>query len=43
MAETRKIRVTLTGSLIGRLKQHRNNVNGLGLRKIGDSRRHALL
>lgn len=38
MPEASKIRVTLVRSLIGRLKQHRNNVNGLGLRKIGDSR-----
>ncbi|MCK5770462.1 50S ribosomal protein L30 [Algiphilus sp.] len=38
MPEQKKIRVTLVRSLAGRLQQHRNNVNGLGLRKIGDSR-----
>ena len=38
MSEAKKIRVTLVRSLAGRQKQHQNNVNGLGLRKIGDSR-----
>lgn len=38
MPDTAKVRVTLVRSLNGRLQQHKNNVNGLGLRKIGDSR-----
>lgn len=38
MPEQKKIRVTLVRSLAGRLQQHRHNVNGLGLRKIGDTR-----
>jgi len=38
VTETKKIRVKLTRSLHGRLKQHRDNANGLGLRKIGDRR-----
>ncbi len=38
MSDAKKIRVTLVRSLAGRLKQHRLNANGLGLRKIGDTR-----
>lgn len=38
MAEAKKIRVTLIRSTAGRLKQHRDNVHGLGLRKTWDSR-----
>ncbi|MCH9826518.1 MAG: 50S ribosomal protein L30 [Pseudomonadota bacterium] len=34
----KKIRVTLIRSPFGQLKQHRNNVNGLGLRKMHQSR-----
>ena len=37
MPEASKIRVTLVRSLNGRLKQHKNNVNGLGLRKMHQS------
>ena len=33
-----KIKVTQTKSLIGRKKNHRLSVKGLGLRKIGDSK-----
>ena len=33
-----KIKVTQTKSLIGRKKNHRLSIKGLGLRKIGDSR-----
>lgn len=39
ITETSKyIKVTLNKSLIGRLKKHKACVNGLGLKKIGDSR-----
>jgi large subunit ribosomal protein L30 len=34
MATENKIKVTLTRSLIGRLKSHKSCVTGLGLRKI---------
>ena len=34
----KKIRVTLIRSPFGQLKQHRNNVTGLGLRKMHQSR-----
>ncbi len=34
MAKAKKIKVTLTKSLIGRLKTHKACVAGLGLRKI---------
>ena len=33
-----KIKVTQTKSLIGRKKNHRLSVKGLGLRRIGDSK-----
>lgn len=33
-----KIKVTQTKSLIGRKKNHRLSVKGLGLKKIGDSK-----
>ena len=33
-----KIKVTQIKSLIGRKKNHRLSIKGLGLRKIGDSR-----
>ena len=33
-----KIKVTKIKSLIGRKKNHRLSIKGLGLRKIGDSR-----
>ncbi|ARU54796.1 MAG: 50S ribosomal protein L30 [Pseudomonadales bacterium] len=35
MAETKKIKVTLYRSTIGRLPNHKACVKGLGLRKIG--------
>lgn len=38
MSNDKKIRVTLKRSIHGQLLQHRNNVRGLGLRKINDSR-----
>tara|TARA_B100001758_G_scaffold244584_1_gene256166 strand:- start:1122 stop:1304 length:183 start_codon:yes stop_codon:yes gene_type:complete len=33
-----KIKVTQTKSLIGRKKNHRLSIKGLGLKKIGDSK-----
>ena len=33
-----KIKVTQTKSLIGRTKNHRLSIKGLGLKKIGDSK-----
>ncbi len=33
-----KIKITQTKSLIGRKKNHRLSVKGLGLRRIGDSK-----
>jgi large subunit ribosomal protein L30 len=35
MAKAKKIKVTLTKSTIGRLKNHKACVKGLGLRRIG--------
>lgn len=35
MAETKRIKVTLTRSTIGRLPKHKETVRGLGLRRIG--------
>lgn len=32
--EAKRLRLTLVRSLNGQLKQHKNNVNGLGLRKM---------
>ena len=32
--ENKRLRLTLVRSLAGQLKQHRDNVNGLGLRKM---------
>jgi large subunit ribosomal protein L30 len=37
MAKAKKIKVTLTKSTIGRLKNHKACVKGLGLRRIGHS------
>jgi len=37
MASDKTIRVTLTKSIIGRLKSHQACVRGLGLRRIGHS------
>lgn len=37
MAKDKKIKVTLTGSVIGRLKKHQACVAGLGLRKISQT------
>ena len=34
MAETNSLRLTLVRSLYGQLKQHQNNVRGLGLRRM---------
>lgn len=38
MANTKQVKVTLVKSVFGQLKQHRETVRGLGLRKIRDSR-----
>ncbi|MEZ5524915.1 MAG: 50S ribosomal protein L30 [Pseudomonadales bacterium] len=35
MAESKRIKVTLTRSTIGRLPKHKETVRGLGLRRIG--------
>ena len=35
MAKTKNLRVTLTKSVIGRLKSHKACITGLGLRRIG--------
>lgn len=35
MASDKTIRITLTRSVFGRLKNHRDCVRGLGLRRIG--------
>lgn len=35
MADTKRIKVTLTRSTIGRLPRHQETVRGLGLRRIG--------
>ena len=35
MAASKKIKVTLVHSPAGRMKKHRTNVAGLGLRRIG--------
>jgi len=32
--DTARLRLTLVRSIHGQLKQHKNNVNGLGLRKM---------
>jgi large subunit ribosomal protein L30 len=37
MASTKKIKVKLVRSTAGRIAAHRASVNGLGLRKIGQS------
>jgi len=37
MAKAKKIRVTQTRSVFGRLPAHRTCINGLGLRRIGHS------
>ncbi len=34
---TKKIKVTQTGSIAGRLKAHKACISGLGLRRIGHS------
>lgn len=34
MTQTKKIKVTQTGSLIGTKKSHRDTIRGLGLRRI---------
>ena len=35
MAKTKTLKVTLTKSVIGRLKSHKACITGLGLRRIG--------
>ena len=35
--DSTRLRLTLVRSLNGQLKQHKNNVNGLGLRKMHQS------
>ena len=35
MAKTKNLKVTLTKSIIGRLKSHKSCITGLGLRRIG--------
>ena len=35
MAKTKNLKVTLTKSIIGRLKSHKSCIIGLGLRRIG--------
>lgn len=35
--DTARLRLTLVRSIHGQLKQHKNNVNGLGLRKMHQS------
>ena len=35
MAKAKNLKVTLTKSIIGRLKSHKSCITGLGLRRIG--------
>ena len=35
MAKSKNIKVTLTRSVIGRLKRHKACISGLGLRRVG--------